>query len=167
MAGESGTAVSVPGPDGSSFSLGIETGPQGRQSLNGLSGKSTPPDATWWTFVVPASSRCTAAQCGVRANMRYDDGRFDPRPGSWHQVTGVYDTATQTIGIYVDGIPEDVEHVFGTPPARGPLTLGEGKQDYSPSDSFLGAISRVRVYARALSPAEVWQLYRAERPRRL
>jgi hypothetical protein len=45
--------------------------------------------------------------------------------------------------------------------------LGEGKQDYSPSDSFLGAISRVRVYARALSPAEVWQLYRAERPRRL
>jgi hypothetical protein len=162
---ESGTALSEPGPDGSSFSLGIQTGPQGHQSLNGLSGVTTPPDATWWTFVAPASPRCPAAQCGVRANMRYDDGRFDPRPGSWYQVTGVYNTATQTIAIYVDGIPEDVEHVFGVPPARGPLTVGEGRQDYTPTDTFLGAISRVRVYARALSPGEVWQLYRAERPR--
>jgi hypothetical protein len=97
--------------------------------------------------------------------MRYDDGRFDPHPGSWHQVTGVYATATQTITVYVDGIPEDVEHVFGVPPARGPLTLGAGTGDYAPQDVFLGAIARVRVYARALRPGEVWQLYRAERPR--
>jgi hypothetical protein len=164
-AGESGTAISERGPDGSSFSLGIDTGQQGHQSLNGLSAGTPIPNATWWTFVVPASSHCTAAQCGVRANMRYDDGRFDPRPGSWHQVTGVYDTVTQTIGIYVDGIPEDVEHVFGIPPARGALTLGEGTDDYTPGDTFLGAIARVRVYTRALSPAEVWQLYSAERHR--
>jgi hypothetical protein len=164
-AGESGTALAEGGPDGSSFSLGIATARQGRQSLNGLPGASTPPYGTWWTFVVPADSRCTASQCGVRANMRYDDGRFDPRPRSWHQVTGVYDRATQTIAVYVDGSPEDVEHVFGIPPARGPLTLGEGREDYVPTDAFLGAIARVRVYRRALSPGEVWQLFRAERPR--
>jgi hypothetical protein len=98
--------------------------------------------------------------------MRYDDGRFDPRPGSWHQVTGVYNAATQTIAVYVDGIPEDVEHVFGIPAARGPLTVGAGRSDYTRSDTFVGAIARVRIYARALSPAEAWQLYRAERPRR-
>jgi hypothetical protein len=164
--GESGTAVSEPGPDGSSFSLGLDTAPQGHQSLNGLPGATSVPNGTWWTFVVPASSRCTAAQCGVRANMRYDDGRFDPRPGSWHEVTGVYDKGTQTIAVYVDGVPEDVEHVFGIPAARGPLTIGSGQSDYLPSDTFLGAIARVRVYARALSPGEVWQLYSAERPRR-
>jgi hypothetical protein len=164
-AGESGTALAEGGPDGSSFSLGIATARQGRQSLNGLPGASTPPYGTWWTFVVPADSRCTVSQCGVRANMRYDDGRFDPRPRSWHQVTGVYDRATQTIAVYVDGSPEDVEHVFGIPPARGPLTLGEGREDYVPTDAFLGAIARVRVYRRALSPGEVWQLFRAERPR--
>jgi hypothetical protein len=158
--------VSEPGPDGSSFSLGIDTGPQGHQSLNGLQGASSVPDGTWWTFVVPGSSTCTSAKCGVRANMRYDDGRFDPRPRSWHQVTGVYDTSTQTITLYVDGVPEDVEHVFGIPRARGPLTIGSGNRDYTPSDAFLGAIARVRVYTRALSPAEVWQLYGAERPRR-
>ncbi len=33
--GESGTAVSEPGPDGSAFSLGIQTAPQGAQSLSG------------------------------------------------------------------------------------------------------------------------------------
>ncbi len=164
QAGESGTAVSEPGPDGSSFSLGVDTAPQGAQSFGGLPGTSSLPDATWWTFVVPGGSTCTAAQCGVRANLRYTDGRFDPRSGRWHQVTAVYDRGTATIGIYTDGVPDDVEHVFGIPPAHGPLTVGAGLDDYSPTDTFLGAIADLRLYSRALSPAEVWQLYKAERP---
>jgi Glycosyl hydrolases family 2, sugar binding domain/Concanavalin A-like lectin/glucanases superfamily/Glycosyl hydrolases family 2 len=161
---QSGSAVSEPGPDGSSFSLGIETTAQGGQSLGGLPHTTRLPPATWWTFEAPFTSHCTSARCGVRANMRYDDGRFDPRTGSWHQVTGVYDTSTQTIAIYVDGIPEDVEHVFGIPAARGPLTVGRGVDDYTPSDTFIGGIAQLRLYARALSPGEVWQLYRAEGP---
>ncbi len=165
--GQSGSAISEPGPDGSSFSLGIDTTRQGGQSLAGLTGARRTAgvgDATWWTFVVPAGSNCTSAHCGVDADMRYDDGRSDPRTGSWHQVTGVYDTTTHTIAIYVDGIPEDVEHVFGIPAGRGPLTVGAGLDDYSPTDTFIGDISDLRIYARALSPGEVWQLYRAERP---
>ncbi len=162
--GESGTAVSEPGPDGSSFSLGLYTGNQGAESFGGIPGVSSLPNATWWTFVVPGSSTCTSLQCGVRANLRYDDGRFDPRPGRWHEVTGVYDTSTATITIYEDGVPEDVEHVFGIPPARGPLTVGAGVDDYSPTDTFLGAIARLRIYSRALAPSEVWKLYEAERP---
>jgi hypothetical protein len=94
--------------------------------------------------------------------MRYDDGRFDPRVGSWHLVAGVYDTHTDTIAIYVDGVPEDVEHVFGIPRSSGPLTVGAGVEDYLPTDTFIGAISELRVYRRALLPGEVWQLYRAE-----
>jgi hypothetical protein len=128
-AGESGTALSEAGRTGSSFSLGIDTAPQGHQSLNGLGGTGAVPNGTWWTFVVPASSRCTAARCGVRANMRYDDGRFDPRPGSWHQVTGVYNAATQTIAVYVDGWrrPERLHalrHVRGGDRARPHLRSG-------------------------------------------
>jgi hypothetical protein len=165
QAGESGSAVTEPGPDGSSFSLGIQTAGQGGQSRGGLAPGSPLPPATWWTFVVPAGPNCTSAQCGVRANMRYDDGRFTPRPGSWHQVTGVYDTGTASLTIYVDGIPEDVEHVFGIPRAAGPLTVGAGSRDYTPSDAFVGAIAQLRTYGRALSPGEAWQLYQAERPR--
>jgi hypothetical protein len=100
----------------------------------------------------------------VRANLRYDDGRLDPRPGSWHQLTAVYDAGTATITLYDDGVPEDVEHVFGVPRATGPLTVGAGAADYSPTDAFIGAIAELRIYARALTPAEAWQLYAAERP---
>jgi hypothetical protein len=160
--GESGSAVTEAGPDGSSFSLGIQTAPLGLQSATGKSAGASPGEGTWWTFVVPAGSKCTAAQCGVRANMRYDDGRYDPAVGSWHLVTGVYDRGSQTIRLYVDGIPEDVEHVFGIPPARGPLTVGAGDQDYAPPDTFFGGIDDLRIYARALTPGEVWQLYGAE-----
>ena len=160
VAGESGSAVTEPGPDGSSFSLGVETaplGPGGKPGAGGLPGKGT-----HWTFIVPAGSKCTAAQCGVRANMRYDDGRNDPVPGRWHQVTGVYDHGSQTIRLYVDGVPEDVEHVWGIPRGEGPLVVGAGTGDYSPTDTFIGAIQDLRVYGRALTPGEVWQLYGAE-----
>jgi hypothetical protein len=165
--GESGTAVSEPGPDGSAFSLGLDSTRQGSQSLGGLPGAASRASGTWWTFVVPASPSCASLRCGVRANLRYDDGRFDPRPGSWHQLTAVYDAGTATIALYDDGVPEDVEHVFGVPRATGPLTVGAGAGDYSPTDAFIGAIAELRVYARALMPAEAWQLYAAARPEAL
>jgi hypothetical protein len=162
LPGQSGSAVSEPGPDGSSFSLGIETESLGPQSLAGKPSGGPLGTGTWWTFVVPAGSNCTAAQCGVRANMRYDDGRYDPAVDSWHLVTGVYDRGTETIRLYVDGIPEDVEHVFAIPPARGPLTVGTGVGTYGGSGGFFGGIDDLRIYARALTPGEVWQLYGAE-----
>ena len=165
--GESGTAVSEPGADGSGFSLGIDTAPQGGESAGGLPPGTPLPPGTWWTFVVPSHPNCNAMQCGTRANLRYNDGRFDPRVRTWHLLTAVYDTGTATITLYDDGVPDDVEHVFGIPTATGPLTVGAGSGDYSPTDTFVGAIAELRIYQRALSPAEAWQLYAAERPKML
>jgi hypothetical protein len=165
--GESGTAVSEGGTDGSSFSLGIDTGPQGAEADAGLVAQGKAPDpgnGTWWTFVVPSAGNCTAASCGTQASLRYDDARSPSDTEGWHEVVGVWDADTQTISLYVDGVPEDVEHVAGVPAAGGPLLVGEGLDDYAPTDAFLGAIDQVRTYARALTPAEVWQLYSAERP---
>jgi hypothetical protein len=122
-------------------------------------------EATWWTFAVPAAPSCTILQCGVRANNRYSDGRADVRLGAWYQLTGVYDPGTQTITVYVDGVPVDVEHVDGIPPATGALRVGAGTGAYAPSDTFFGAIDRLRVYSRALSPREVWELFRADQRR--
>ena len=97
--------------------------------------------------------------------MHYDDGRLPPRVGRWHNVTGVYDAASLTLSVFVDGVPEDVEHVTGLIPATGPLTVGAGVGVYGPADMFIGTIDELRAYQRALSPAEVWQLYAAERVR--
>ena len=112
---------------------------------------------------MPASPSCPAISCGVQANLRYDDGRAGPRTGFWYYVTGVYDAATQTTSVYVDGVPEDVEHVDPMPPATGALTVGSGLDVYAPRDTFVGRIDDLRTYGRGLSPAEVWQLYGAER----
>ena len=112
--------------------------------------------------MVPAGSNCLPVQCGVRANLRYADERLNVRTGRWYQLTAVYDTVSQTIALYVDGVAVDIEHVFGVPPAAGPLTLGQGDRDYQPTDGFIGAVGALRTYARSLTPAEVWQLYRAE-----
>jgi hypothetical protein len=113
--------------------------------------------------VVPYDSRCQSVSCGVRANLRYDDGRYAPRLGSWHQLSAVYSHGTQTITLYVDGVPEDVEHVFGVPPARGPLTVGAGSGSYAAPDTFFGSVDDLRIYSRALTPGEVWALYGASR----
>jgi hypothetical protein len=163
LAAESGTAVSEQGTDGSSFSLGIRTASLGPQSLAGRSGGAALGKGTWWTFVVPYDNRCQSLSCGVTANMRYDDNRFAPALGSWHQLTAVYDRPTATIRMYVDGIPEDVEHTFGLPPARGPLTVGQGVGNYPTPDTFFGSIDDLRIYDRSLSPGEVWSLYGASR----
>ena len=48
------------------------------------------------------------------------------------------------------------------PQAQGPLTIGQGDRDYQPTDEFIGDVARLRSYARALTPGQVWQLYKAE-----
>jgi hypothetical protein len=165
QAGQSGTAVSEPGSAGSSFSLGIQTTGPGLGERAGSIASGVPPPAqrTWWTFLVPAAASCPAISCGVQANMHYDDGRFSPSVGSWHYVTGVFDAASATTSMYVDGVPEDIEREVAVPPATGPLTVGAGALDYAPTDIFEGAVDDLRTYARALTPGEVWQLYLAER----
>jgi len=44
--------------------------------------------------------------------------------------------------------------------------VGAGVGDYQPTETFIGAIDELRTYGRALTPAEVWELYRAGRPPR-
>jgi hypothetical protein len=162
---QSGTAVSQGGAHGSTFSLGLETESPGIQERPGevASGRPPPARRTWWTFAVPATAACRLPGCAVRASIHYDDGRYSPANGSWHYVTGVRDAATRTISVYVDGVPEDVEQASAFLPSSGPLTIGAGVLDYPGSDSFVGAIHDLSTYGRALSPAEVWQLYQAER----
>jgi hypothetical protein len=116
---------------------------------------------TWWTFSV-AVGDCTIEQCGVGANLHFADARWDVRTGRWYQLTAVYDVPRRTISLYVDGASADVEHAFPIPSSRNPLAVGEGSGAYSGSDQFVGAVTALRTYGRALSPAEVWELYRAE-----
>jgi hypothetical protein len=161
---QSGSAISQLARTGTGFSLGVATSGTSLQTRPGqvASGRPPPAHRTWWTFLVPDHSGCSALNCGVQANMHYDDGRNNPQTGRWYQVTGIYDAPTSTVSVYVDGVAEDVEHVDAPPPAPGSLVVGAGRLDYAPADAFIGAIDDLRTYARALTAAEVWDLYRAE-----
>lgn len=72
--------------------------------------------------------------------------------GAWHMVAMVYDSVAATIKLSLDGVTF-VEAALATPPvdSTSPVQLG--------SDGFFGAIDTVAFWTRALSQAEVTQLY--------
>ena len=72
--------------------------------------------------------------------------------GEWHHVAGVYDPASQTMKIYLDGQPAAsqsyVPLIYGSPE-----DVMIGKTTYG--DHFDGGIDDVRIFERALSDEEV------------
>lgn len=79
-------------------------------------------------------------------------------PADWvgkkHRVTGVYDSDASTVTIYVDGAKLASEPVTGAiSPTDNQFMIG-GDVEH-PTRAFVGEISDVRLYDRALTPAEV------------
>jgi hypothetical protein len=85
-------------------------------------------------------------------------GRLDqaalPSTGAWHNVTGTYDGFTMKL--YVDGNLVQQANAGGqinvTP---DPLYIGTKNATAPPGDHFKGRMDEVRIYARALSQAEI------------
>lgn len=102
----------------------------------------------------------------------FDDGTFwhwvtatsTVYTGQWYDLTGVLDLTSETLNLYVNGtlINSQSNNYLLGPPDSGsgnPVTIGSW-----PGFSHLnGALDDVRIYNRALSPAEVLALYNAER----
>ncbi len=80
----------------------------------------------------------------------------------WHMVTGVWDGATAKI--YIDGVLKASKACTGVDYTHATGSLVVGKMSYGHTSTtsyfpFPGKISDVRVYATALSDADVLQLY--------
>ncbi|WP_159072261.1 LamG domain-containing protein [Streptomyces sp. CMB-StM0423] len=97
------------------------------------------------------------------------DGRFTevrttatiPTSG-WHHVAGVYDG--EGMQIFIDGVVRATRSATGTPtPSTGThLVVGNCPSDLS--RRFTGSVDEARVYARALSAAEIHAQYAATSP---
>ena len=80
----------------------------------------------------------------------------------WYHVVGVYDSSAQTLSTYINGALSNGT-LTGTVPASQfsdnsqPVWIG-GRNDFA-TQYFDGTIDDVRIYNRALSAAEVLQLY--------
>lgn len=82
------------------------------------------------------------------------------QPGRWYHLVGVRDLTASTLTIYVDGQLAGQTSVLGFgDKATGPLTVGRGRFGGGPVDFLDGSVDGVRIFDRALSPAEVTTLY--------
>jgi len=79
---------------------------------------------------------------------------------TWYFVTGVYDASVPTEHVYINGVLDDGTQRDPVPSAMHnssqPFSVGESVDGYQ---SFHGLIDDLRIYDRALSGAEVSQLY--------
>ena len=100
-------------------------------------------DRTW-------SSSSTAAASGSRANWALPDDWT----GREHHVAGVFDAAAGTLTLHVDG---EVRATRTTTrrPGNNTASLALATDVDNPTREFSGTIRRARVYARALSAAEL------------
>ncbi|MBU2668491.1 glycoside hydrolase family 2 [Actinoplanes bogorensis] len=102
-----------------------------------------------------ADQRFAMSFAGVRAL-----GPAKPEPGKWYHLVGVRDTVKGELRLYVDG------ELAGTASAclpqaapTGNTVIGRGKYGGNPVDYLDGTVDQVHLYDRALSPAEIKELY--------
>ena len=75
---------------------------------------------------------------------------------TWYHVAGVYDAATATLDIYVNGALDNGV-LRGTVPASqfNPAHEREHRPAHAAASTSSGRIDEVRIYNRALSAAEI------------
>ncbi|MFG2149532.1 LamG-like jellyroll fold domain-containing protein [Streptomyces sp. NPDC048696] len=82
-----------------------------------------------------------------------------PTAGTWTHLVGVYNVATGTSQIYVNGTLSGTGTNTTPWNASGPLTIGAAKYAGTATDFLAGSVSNVQVYPRALTGTEVNTLY--------
>lgn len=82
-----------------------------------------------------------------------------PAAGTWTHLVGVYNSATGALQIYVNGTLSGSGSTTTPWNAGGPLTIGAAKYKGDATDQLPGSVSNVQVYPRALTAADVTQLY--------
>ncbi|WP_328312339.1 LamG domain-containing protein [Streptomyces sp. NBC_00442] len=81
-----------------------------------------------------------------------------PVAGQWTHLAGVYDAAARTLTVYVNGKPSPSAQGVSLWSARGGMEFGRVRWRDTYTDAWKGSLDDVRVYGRALSPAESTQL---------
>jgi len=79
--------------------------------------------------------------------------------GLWHHFVGVRDISGLKMHLYLDGVLKDTIAITAQDATNNDdISIGNGSTSYTGAD-FNGQIDESRLYSRALSPAEVSQLY--------
>lgn len=90
-----------------------------------------------------------------------------PVLGQWTHLTGVYDTASGKMKLYVNGVPQSTTAATGGWNATGAYVIGRAKWAGANTNAWAGAIDDVRIYGSALTDAQVATLAGDENTGRL
>lgn len=84
-------------------------------------------------------------------------GTKPPVLNVWTHLAGVYDAASQTLQLYVNGVPQGDPVPFTVTPwkASGGLQVGRLWHGATGKENFAGTIDEVQVWSRALADTEV------------
>lgn len=83
------------------------------------------------------------------------------RAGRWYHLVGVHDADGATLRLYVDAVASAAVPAPPVAAARGPFRIGAARFAGAQVDPWPGAVARVDAYQKALTPAEVTELFRA------
>ncbi|WP_326557568.1 LamG-like jellyroll fold domain-containing protein [Micromonospora sp. NBC_01796] len=87
--------------------------------------------------------------------------------GQWTHLTGVYDTATAQMKLYVNGVQQSSTAATGGWNASGNYVIGRAKWAGAAANVWDGDIDDVRIYGKALNADQVADLATDENPGRL
>ncbi len=113
-----------------------------------------------WAF-----SRTTSDTDGSSAIRASSD--VAPTLGQWTHLAGVYDTASSTMRLYVNGVPQAATAATGGWNATGGYVIGRAKWAGAATNLWHGGIDDVRIYGSALTTAQIVLLAGDENPGRL
>ena len=158
-------AISQDGSSAPGFQMGLRNSDE-RGDLRPGYDQFPPPEDEYppfrWTFDVPDAEGCLGDECGNRANSAYGDVGMMPPEDRWDHVVGVVDRDHKTLSIYVNGEHISSESADYDWASDGAFAVGVGSAADPTANSFDGSIDEVRVFNRALSSAEAWQVFAAD-----
>ncbi|MEV5720489.1 LamG domain-containing protein [Amycolatopsis mediterranei] len=139
------TAVSLDGEHGSKFRLGYIIDDD--QYANGV-----------WVFDMPESDSKGAVVTKAAVSAIPSD------VGTWTHLVGVYDAATKSLWLYVNGTRIGQGTLANPWNAGGGVQIGRAKVDDGPAQYWNGGVADARLYTGALSKDRVVSLYKSYPP---
>jgi len=118
-------------------------------------------DAEWYNLYLTANSGWIrwAADPGGNVTVPVAVGTTDLSDGEWHFVVGVRDTASKQLKVYVDGVLEKMATDKYASVLNPNADFWIGGQNGFSKRFFNGDIDDLSIYNRALSEAEILELY--------
>ncbi|SFF55182.1 RHS repeat-associated core domain-containing protein [Actinacidiphila alni] len=110
------------------------------------------PTAGRWAFDRATTDASAPATVGANSTAA-------PALNTWTHLVGTYDAPTGKLTLYVNGVAQGTASDTTPIASAGPLAIGRGYANGAAANRFNGSISKVQVYKRVLSAAEVGSLH--------